>query len=268
MAREKTSERVTRPSIFITGAGSGIGRATAELFGRAGWFVGLYDLAETAVETMRQQLGAERAVAGRLDVRDGAAVAAALRQFFRAAGGRLDVMFNCAGVFGAGHFEDIEPARHQLIVDVNLRGVINGCHAALPYLRRTRGARLINMASASALYGTPGLASYSATKFAVRGLTEALDLEWSRHGIRVMDVSPTYVDTPMVRSMARAPKSMTRLGLLPADHVARAVWRAARWRWWTRVHWYPGARTKLIAIAQKISPAWINRLGTRLIAGY
>ncbi len=76
--------------------------------------------------------------------------------------------------------------RHALIVDINLKDVINGCHAALPRLRHTPDSRVINLASASAIYGTPGYASYSATKFAVRGLSEALN----SYDIRVFDLLP------------------------------------------------------------------------------
>ncbi|MDR3417429.1 MAG: SDR family oxidoreductase [Nevskia sp.] len=259
----------SRPAIFITGASAGIGRATAELFAARGWFVGLYDVADGAAEALRQQLGPDRCVAGRLDASDATAFAEALRTFFDAAGGRLDLLFNCAGILSTGDFDSIPVERHQRIVDVNLRGVLNGCHAALPYLRRTPGARVVNMASASALHGVPGFASYSSTKFAVRGLTEALGIEWARYGIRVMDVSPPFVATPMVTSIAAPPASVNRLGIrLQAADVALAVWRAAHWRLWPRVHWYPGWQTKGFAALNKLSPSWLNRFTTRLISGY
>jgi len=244
---------MSRPAIFITGAAAGIGRATAELFAARGWFVGLYDVADGAVEALRLQLGAERSLAGKLDASDAEAYAAALAAFFEA----------------AGDFESIPLARHHRVVEINLGGVINGCHAALPYLRRTPGARLINMASASAIYGAPAFASYSASKFAVRGLTEALNIEWARHGIRVMDVLPLFVATPMIANVAKAPASLGRLGVqLEAADIARMVWRAAHWRWWPRVHWYPGWQTRGFALVQKCSPAWLNRLSTKLVSGY
>jgi NAD(P)-dependent dehydrogenase (short-subunit alcohol dehydrogenase family) len=83
-------------------------------------------------------------------------------------------------------------------VDVNVKGVLNGCHLAKPYLLRTPGERVINLSSGSAEYGQASLATYWATKFAVRGLTEALNVEWQADGIPVMDVMPLCARTAMV----------------------------------------------------------------------
>lgn len=265
MAMETTS----RPAIFITGAAAGIGRATAQRFAREGWRVGLYDVNEAGVQALRGELGEDNAVAGRLDVTDAAQFAAALGAFFAAAGNRLDVLFNNAGIVTVDAFATTPLARHHAVIDVNFKGVVNGAHAAFPYLKQTPGARMISMSSASAIYGPPEFATYAATKFAVKGLSESLDIEWRRHGIAVRDLLPLFVDTPMVRQFEMHPKSMDALGLrLTADDLAAAVWRAAHWRLWPRVHWYPGLQTWLLALAQKLSPAWINRLTTRLVAGH
>lgn len=261
---------MTRPAIFVTGAAAGIGRATAQLFAGRGWFVGLYDVNEAGVQELRRTLGEANAVAGRLDVTDVAQFEHALAQFFEAAGRRLDVLFNNAGIAATGDFEGIPLARHHAVVDVNVKGVLNGCHLALPYLKRTPGARVISMCSASAIYGAPAFAGYGATKFAVRGLTEALDIEWQRHGIAVRDVMPLFVDTPMVAAFESHPKSMDVLGLrLTAPDLARTVWRAAHWpRWWPKVHFLPGLQTWGTYVMQKLTPLWFNRLTTRLITGY
>lgn len=256
-----------RPAIFITGAAAGIGRATAERFAAAGWFVGLYDLAAEPCDMLRQRLGADRALAEGLDVRDAAAFAAALARF-HARAGRLDVLFNCAGILATGAFAEIPAARHHALVDVNLKGVINGAHAAYPYLKQTRGSCLINMASASAIHGTPGFASYGATKFAVKGLTEALSLEWAGDGIRVMDLLPLFVATPMVANVEAPPATIGRLGVnLQADDVARVVWQAAHWRRWPRIHWYPGLQSRALALATKLMPGLVNWYSTKLITG-
>lgn len=259
---------MTRPALFITGAAAGIGHATAVLFAAKGWFVGAYDVSEAGVEALRDRIGREHSVGGRLDVTDPAAVATALEAFFAAAGGRLDLMFNCAGILSTGDFDTIPLARHHQLVDVNVNGVINGAYAALPYLRRTPGSCLINMASASAIYGPPAFASYGATKFAVKGLTEALNIEWAREGIRVMDILPLFVATPMVAAVQHQPKSIGRLGVqLSAEDIARTVWRASQSRGAT-VHWYPGWQTKAFAWSNKLLPAIVNRLSTKLVSGY
>jgi NAD(P)-dependent dehydrogenase (short-subunit alcohol dehydrogenase family) len=260
---------VSRPSIFITGAAAGIGQATAELFAARGWFVGLYDVNEAGVRELAARLGASNSRAGRLDVSDYAAYGQALAQFFEAAGQRLDLLFNNAGIGSSGDFEALPMDRNRAVVAVNLQGVINGCHAAFPYLKRTPGVRVISMSSASAIYGAPGLATYAATKFAVKGLTEALDIEWRRHGIVVRDILPCFVDTAMVRNFESELKAKDALGvrLGPAD-IARVVWRAAHWRLWPRVHWYPGLQGWFLALSQKLTPHWLNRFTTRVISGY
>jgi len=263
-----------RPAIFITGAAAGIGRATAERFAAAGWFVGLYDLNEAGVRELQRTLGSDRACAGRLDVTDGAACARALAEFFEAAGRRLDVMFNNAGIGQTGDFDTLPLAQHHATIEVNFKGVVNGCHAAFPYLKQTPRSCLVSMSSASAIYGAPGLASYAATKFGVKGLTEALSIEWQRHGIRVMDLLPLFVDTAMVRNFESELKAKRILGMhLTAEDIARTVWRAVHWgrgwaRGWPRVHWYPGVQGWFLALTQKLSPGWFNRLTTKLISGY
>jgi NAD(P)-dependent dehydrogenase (short-subunit alcohol dehydrogenase family) len=126
------------------------------------------------------------------------------------------------------------------------------------------------MCSASAIYGTPAFAGYCATKFGVKGLTEALDIEWRRHGIAVRDVMPLFVDTPMVAGFETRPKSQDVLGLhLTPEDIARTVWRAVHWpRWWPRVHFLPGVRTWATYLMARLTPLWLNRLTTRLITGY
>lgn len=255
---------MARSSIFITGAAAGIGQAVARLFAAKGWFVGLYDVDQAGVERLAAELGAENALAGRLDVTDPAGWEQALAAF-QAKAGRLDVLLNNAGILASGPLESVPLARLHLIVDINVKGVLNGCYQALPYLKKTPGARVINMASASAIYGQPSLAVYSASKFAVRGLTEALDLEWQAHGIRVMDVLPLFVQTGMVKDMNA--KSIGKLGVgLAADDVAATIWQAATHNGKPRVHWLVGLQTRLFYTAASLSPDWLNRLITRRIA--
>lgn len=252
-----------RKTIFITGAASGIGRATAERFAGQGWFVGLYDIDEPALMFLHQQLGAEHSCYRRLDVTDTTSIAAAIEQFGQATKGRMDVLFNCAGVLTTGRFEEIEPAAHHRIIDVNFKGLLNCSLAAYKLLKATPDAAVVSMSSASAGYGTPEYASYSATKFAVRGLTEALNIEWAKHDIHVCDVMPPFVDTPMLEA-TRGTESAEKMGvhLTPAD-VANIVYKAAQGN---RIHWVVSWRYKLLYGLMRLLPSRLQRWAMRQVA--
>lgn len=260
----------TRPTLFVTGAAAGIGRAVAERFLQAGWFVGLYDVDEAGVQAMQRQWGPEKCIAARLDVTSAEGWSEALAGFERTTGGRLDVLFNNAGIAVTAPFEEAELARHHRLIDINLKGLVNGCHLAFPLLQRTPGARVINMCSASALYGQPELGSYSATKAAVRSLTEALDIEWRRHGIRVLDVLPLFVNTAMVTNEVSRMKTVSTLGVrLGPQDVAAVVWRlATKPASGLPTHSLVGWQTKLFALLSKLSPGFMNKLVTARMAGY
>jgi NAD(P)-dependent dehydrogenase (short-subunit alcohol dehydrogenase family) len=228
---------MTQPkSIFITGAASGMGRETALLFAKYGWFVGAYDVNRAALDTLAAEIGAEKGIFATLDVTDPAAFEAAIATFGEATGGKLDLMFNNAGI-GAGGLLDEQPWDEiKRIIDVNLYGVIVGARLAVPLLRATPGSLLLNMSSSSAIFGTAGISIYSATKHAVRGLTEALSIELKRFGVRAADLLPGLIDTPLLSDQVRGmapPEGMWRL-IPPAD-VAETVWQAYHS---DKLHWY------------------------------
>lgn len=213
-------------SIFITGAGAGIGEATARLFAAQGWFVGAADRDLPALQALQASLGAQRCSIHVMDVVDAASVRQALADFATHTGGRLRVLHNNAGILKVGPFETIGIDEHRRIVEVNVIGLLNVLHAAFPYLRDTPDAQVVNMSSASAAYGIPDFASYSASKHAVRAMTEALDIEWERHGIRVTDLMPPFVKTGMVKANENASGIFSRLGInLSATDVAAEVWQ-------------------------------------------
>lgn len=258
----------SRKSIFITGAAAGIGRAAALRFAADGWRVGLYDTNLIGLKALASQIGPQ-AVIGKLDVTNAAGFAAALADFAEPSDGRIDVLLNNAGLLSTGDFETLPLARLHALIDVNTKGVVNGCHAAFPYLAAAKG-RVINMASASAIYGTPAFAVYSASKFFVRGLTEALNIEWAGRGVYVCDVLPLFVDTPMVQGLAEQPKSIRNLGVrLNADDIAQIIHDAAtRAVWRSPVHWYPGGQTRVLALMNKLVPARLARASNKLLSGY
>jgi len=235
-------------SIFITGAASGMGRATAVLFAEKCWFVGAFDVDEEGLETLPDELGSERCVTRRLDVTDKSDYDAAVAEFARHTGGRLDLLFNNAGIGHAGWFEDVPYEATLRVVQVNLVGVLNGIHAALPLLKNTPNSLCFTTSSSSATFGMPGIAVYSATKHALKGLTEALSVEFSRYGVRAADVLPGLIDTPILLntpvhsagmpsqtdSVNKAPKRGA-FRLMPPESVAEAVWSAYHG---DRLHWY------------------------------
>lgn len=249
----------------VTGGGHGIGAATARHFAAQGWRVGLLDLDGAAAAAVAQSLGQDQARAAQADVRDADRLGAALAALVDWHGHGLDVMVNNAGVLTVGRFEEIDPTAHDAMVDVNLKGAIHGARAAFPHLKDTRGARLINVCSVSALYGAPEFAVYGATKFAVRGLTEALNIEWAPHDIWVADVMPHFTDTRMLTGLDRIPGTLARFGAqhTPAD-VAALIHRAATGR--RKVHWLP--RSDLAALKVVGGIAGLARPLMRRLSGF
>ena len=245
-------------SIFITGGAGAIGLATALRFQREGWRVGIGDLAPAlaaapaGVETYEH------------DVTDAAAWAAVLGGF--CGDGGLDVLVNNAGILRFGWFEDQDAAAHAAQVDVNVKGVVLGASIGLPFLRRAEAGCLVNIASQASLQAAPRLATYSATKYAVRGLSEALALEWGRLGVRVACLEPCVIDTPMLDSDDASGLSFRSAvaggNVLGADEVAAAVWSATHG---TDLHYPVGAApTEMLHdIAPRLErqrQAWAERL--------
>ncbi len=252
----------TVPRVFISGAAAGIGRATAVTFARRGYRVGAYDVDLAGLATLREQITAEGGdvAIGSLDVTDADDWAQQLAAFTGPAR-RLDILVNNAGVLSSGRFEEIGLATQRRMVDVNVYGTMAGLHTAFPYLRETAGAQVVNLCSASAIYGQPELAVYSSTTFAVRGLTEALELEWRRHDIRVIAMWPLFVATAMVDGLQTG--STKSLGVhLTADDVAGEIFAATHPNrtWLAKVHYPVGRQTKVFAGLAQVSPNWIQRL--------
>jgi NADP-dependent 3-hydroxy acid dehydrogenase YdfG len=252
-------------AVFITGAAAGIGRTTALTFARNGYLVGAYDIDEVGLKTLAEEVQAlgGQIRTGHLDVTDADEMADRVDEFAHAAGDRLDVMINNAGIMAAGRFEEADVATHFKEIDINTKGVVNGLHAAFPYLRATPHSVVVNLSSASAIYGQAELANYSATKFFVRGLTEALDLEWSRYGIRVIAMWPLYVQTAMTHDVSTG--TTQSLGIrLTAQDIADAIVTAVDPHWLRRrihqVHFPVGVQTKVLATGARFSPAWLTRL--------
>jgi NAD(P)-dependent dehydrogenase (short-subunit alcohol dehydrogenase family) len=238
---------------LITGAASGIGRATAELFVANGWWVAAADVDRAGLDELAAELGQESCGVWELDVTDAPAFRRVVGEVAAVTGDRLDLLFNNAGIGAGGFFEEIPIEVTRRVIDVNLIGVVNGIYAALPLLKNTPGSLCFSTSSSSAVYGAAGLAIYSATKFAVKGLTEALSVELSRYEVRVADTLPGVIDTaifgasPVYVEGERMPDGLAASAsdqaapdgpfrLIQPRAVADAVWQSYAGD--PRLHWY------------------------------
>lgn len=252
-----------KPSMIITGAASGIGRSVAETLLKDGWYIGLFDLSKQPLQEIQDTWGKDNCSVHIVSVSDGNTLEKEFKSFVNNAG-KLDVLFNCAGLLQAGHFEDISLERHYQILDVNNKGVMNCCYLALPYLKQNKKSRVINMSSASSLYGVPGLASYSASKAWIKSFTESLNIEWARHNIHVLAIEPPFVNTNMISGDNT--RVMEKMGVnLTAQDVANSVKRSLTSR---HTHVRVSLNYKIQCFLSAISIRPVKRLAMRYFTGY
>ena len=252
-------------SIFISGAAQGIGAAVARLFYQKGYKVGIYDINNDLAQQLANQLG-ENAKAGLLDVSNYDQWQTALSEFVDWAG-ELNVLINNAGILYSGAFENTEINAHHRTININVNGVLNGCHAAFPYLKKASFARVVNLSSASAIYGQADLISYSASKFAVRGITEGLDVEWQKYGIRVMDVMPLFVQTAMVKNMDAGTIQNMGVELTP-QNVAEQIYKTIQIKdsIFSSTHYTVGLKAEVMYHLSRYSPQFINRISNLFLS--
>jgi 3-oxoacyl-[acyl-carrier protein] reductase len=184
----------------ITGAGSGIGRASALAFAAEGAAVVAADLnAASADETVEQiQSAGGSADSIRVDVTQQSSVQAMVQHTIDRFG-RVDVLFNNAGLPQSfTPMEESSDELYQKIMDVNVRGVFNGCRAVIPRMKAQGGGVILNTASTAGIRPRPGLAVYNASKAAVICMTKTLAVELAPHHIRVVSICPVATDTPML----------------------------------------------------------------------
>ncbi|NHB56459.1 SDR family oxidoreductase [Acinetobacter shaoyimingii] len=252
-------------SIFISGAAQGIGEAVARLFYQHGYKVGIYDINVKQAKALALQLGSN-ARGGTLDVTSYRQWEKALEDFANFAG-EINILVNNAGILYSGYFENTDIQSHHRTININVNGVLNGCHAAFPYLKQASFARVINLSSASAIYGQADLVSYSASKFAVRGITEGLDIEWQKHGIRVLDVMPLFVQTAMVKDMDAGTIQNMGVQLTP-QNVAFEILKCvqAKNNFLTPTHRPVGFKANAMFQLSKLSPQFINRVSNLFLS--
>ena len=241
---------------FVTGGGSGIGAALSAKLVDAGAQVWIADRHFDHAKTLAQRLDASgaRAHAVELDVRDPAAVRRAIDAVVDAAG-RLDYLFNNAGIGIGGEVDTLTLDDWSDIIDVNLRGVIHGVDAAYPIMIKQGSGHIVNTASMAGLITTSAQAAYSSTKHAVVALSKTLRVEGKTHGVRVSVLCPGVVRTPILtggeyghnKSISRENQQKLGEALRPmdpdefAEQALRAVLRNQAIivvpRWWKAL-WY------------------------------
>lgn len=202
---------------IVTGGGSGIGQALSTALVRRGDLVTVADIDGEAAEATAGRLdatGPGTASAATVDVRDAAAVTALVNGTVERHG-RLDLIFNNAGVGIGGPVEDLSVAHWDRVIDVNLRGVVHGVQAAYPVMVRQGFGHIVNTASLAGLVPVPRNAPYGTTKWAVVGLSLSLRTESATKGVRVSVVCPGGVDTPLLdaRMPADLPAVPSREGI-------------------------------------------------------
>jgi NAD(P)-dependent dehydrogenase (short-subunit alcohol dehydrogenase family) len=184
----------------VTGAASGIGRATSLALAAEGCDLAIADVNEAGLAETAEQIKVlgRRVRADRVDVSDKERVRRFAADVF-AEYGRIDVLVNNAGVTITADFEEHTLEDWEWIVGINFWGVVYGCKFFLPYLKQAQEAHIVNVSSVFGIVGVPGQSSYCATKFAVRGLSEALWVELKEHNIGVTSIHPAGVRTNIAK---------------------------------------------------------------------
>ncbi len=259
-------------SAIVTGGASGIGRAVCEALGARGAVVTVADLDEAGAERVAQGIRDRggRAQGKAIDVRDAGAVQK-LVDDVAAGHGRLDYMFNNAGIAIGGEERDVSLDDWNRVLDIDLHGVVHGVRADYALMVRQGSGHIVNTASVAGLVPCPGEASYGAAKFGVVGLSYALRAEGAALGVKVSVVCPGFIDTPILKTspirgnvdrgklLAMTPKAMA------PDRCARVILRGVEKN---RSTILVTRHAKALWYLSRVSPDATIWLGTKIVAQF
>ncbi|MDQ3539241.1 MAG: SDR family oxidoreductase [Chloroflexota bacterium] len=218
---------------LVTGASSGLGRATAMALAQAGADVGLLGRSEPELDQVGEEIAAigRRALAMPLDLADEPQIQASIHRFLDAFG-RVDILVNAAGTDVPGPVEDLPSGDWDRVLDVNLRAPFLLAKAVFPHMREAGHGTIVNVSSVAGKRGWANASAYCASKFGLTGLTQSLAAEGKPHGIRACILYPGGMDTNWGtwtiaerQAQPREPKAPTK-ALPPADVAALIVWIA------------------------------------------
>ena len=255
-------------NILITGASRGIGLAAAKRLAAKGHNVGLFATNTTTLEhaiedkAFKKAVKKKRIIIGLLDVTQPDSWDGAIEQMIDNFGS-IDTLINNAGVLVSGALPKTALEDQLSLIDVNCKGVLIGCHKLAPYLAESKDGKIVNVSSASAIYGQPEVATYAASKFFVRGLTEGLNIEYEKLGIKVIDVMPLWVKSDMTKDIDVT--SIDRLGInLTVHDVAKTLCKLSTSpnRKLKSTHYSVGIPAKVFQTLSQVTPdsliRWIN----------
>ncbi len=255
-------------TIFITGAASGLGREVGRYFAEQGWFVGIADINEKGMAETAGQLPEGQSSIHRLDVTDRAQWKQAVADFGAITGGTMTVLFNNAGIGEGGAIEEMEDAAIDLMIAINLTGVISGTRACFEMLKNTPDSCILYTASAAGIYGVSDLSVYSATKFAVRGLAESHDIEFRKYGIKSRSLMPGFIDTNIISEVVEGTNQsgkerLEEAGVMvsPVSIIGPAAWGAVHG---DKLHTPVNKMAKQLAFAARWMPGRVRKQSVSL----